>query len=209
MTGEAMHLKTIAAVLLALAAGIAGCSKSPDPQEKAPFKPTATLQDIMLSVIDPNVDPIWNAVSTIATAEGTQEIRPQTDEEWLKLRHHALTLIEASNLLLIERPIAKAGASTSTHAVELGPAEIAQGIQQNRAAFVQNVHALHAAAERTLKAIEARDADALERVGGEIEHACESCHSQFWHPNDKHPTAALDLGVQSGSALYLKLRKRA
>jgi hypothetical protein len=204
-----MHLKTIAALTLSMAAVIAGCSKSPATTEVPPFKPTATLQDLMLSVIDPNVDPIWNSVSTISTAEGTQEIRPHTDEEWLKLRHHALTLIEASNLLLIERPVAAANAATSTHPAELGPAEIEQGIKQNRAAFVQNVHALHAAAERTLKAIEARDADALERVGGEIEHACESCHSQFWYPNDKRPTAALDLGVQSGSALYLKLRKRA
>jgi hypothetical protein len=203
-----MHMKTIAVLTLGLAASLAGCGKAPE-QQQAPFKPTATLQDLMQSVIDPNVDPIWNSVTTIVSKEGTQEIRPQTDEEWLKLRHHAITLIEASNLLLIERPIAKAGADTSAHPVELSPDEIRKGIDNNRAAFVQNVHALHTAAEDALKAIEARDVTALERVGGEIEHACESCHSQFWYPNDKRPSASLDLGVQSGSALYLKLRKAA
>lgn len=204
-----MHLKTIsAAVALALMVGMTGCGKTPEPPE-ALFKPTATLQDLMQSVIDPNVDPIWNSVTTIVAKEGTQEIHPQTDEEWLKLRHHAITLIEASNLLLIERPVAKTGADTSAHPVELEPDEIAQGIARNRSGFVQNVHALHTAAENALKAIEARDVTALERVGGEIEHTCESCHSQFWYPNDKRPSASLDLGVQSGSALYLKLRKAA
>lgn len=207
-----MHPKTLyAAVALALAVGMAGCDKAPDAQAGASlFKPTATLQDIMISVIDPNVDPIWNSVTTIVSAEGTQEVRPQTNEEWIKLRQHAITLVEASNLLLIEgRAIAHEGSGTSSHPVELGPEEIRQAIDDNRGDFVRNAHALQSAASKALKAIEARDANALERVGGEIEHACESCHTQFWYPNDKRPSAALDLGIRSGSPLYLKLRNAA
>lgn len=201
--------KPIAAVSFAvvLLAGLNGCGKD-TPASESPFQPTATLQEIMQSVIDPNVDAIWNSVTTISTAAGTQEIVPHTDEEWLKLRHHALTLIEATNLLLIDgRQVAHAGATTSSHAVELSPQQIQAGISANRAAFIAHAHALHAAAQRALAAIEAKSPQALEQAGGEIDMACESCHAQFWYPGDKRPTAALELGMQGGSALYLTMRK--
>lgn len=175
---------------------------------EAEFKPVVTLQELMVSVIDPNIDPIWNSVTSISTKEGIVEKKPQTDEEWLNLRHHALTLIEVSNLLVIEgRPIAHPGASTSTHPVELSPEEIQKGIDANRAGFVKNAHNLQKAAQLALTAIEAKDAEELTRVGGVIEQACEQCHMQFWYPNDKRPTAVLDLGLKSGGDLYLKMRK--
>lgn len=190
-------------------AGLAGCSRSTAaPESAALFKPTATLQEIMVSVIDPNVDPIWNSVTTISTAAGTEEIQPHTDEQWLTLRHHALTLLEASNLLVIEgRKVAAAGVSTSAHPVELSPQDIQKGIEAKRPAFVANAHVLHAAVQHAITAIDAKNPQALEQAGGEIEHACEQCHSQFWYPNDKRPTASLDLGLQAGTELYLKMRK--
>jgi hypothetical protein len=83
------------------AALMAACSQS-SPPSATPFKPIATLQDIMQSIIDPNVDFVWNAVSSVSTAEGTQEHRPETDEEWQQIRQHTLALAEAGNLLLIE-----------------------------------------------------------------------------------------------------------
>ena len=47
--------------------------------------------------------------------------------------------------------------------------------------------ALHAAGVAALQAIDARDADRLFDVGERIELACESCHSQYWYPNQVLP----------------------
>jgi len=166
------------------------CSQPASPPEPpaALFKPTATLQDIMLSIIDPNIDYVWNAVSSVSTATGTEERRPETDEDWKLLRQHALAVAEAGNLLLIEnRPVASANANTSSGGAELSSQDIQKLIAANRADYVQRAHALHDAAELLLAAIDKKSADELEKAGGDVEHACEQCHSQFWYPNDNRP----------------------
>ncbi|GGY71722.1 hypothetical protein GCM10011613_15730 [Cellvibrio zantedeschiae] len=143
----------------------------------------------MLAVVDPNVDPIWNSIKTTVTSQGVEETRPTTNEDWAALRLHALALREASNLLIIEgRQVAHPTASTSIHPVELGPDEIQALIAANRPAFIKNAQDLHDAVTLAITAIDAKDVDALESVGGAIEHACEQCHSQFWYPGDKRPT---------------------
>lgn len=152
------------------------------------FRPRATLQEIMLSVIDPNIDPIWNSISTVSTAEGVEEIRPQTDEDWLILRNHAITLREVANLLVIPgRKVAHPEVSTSTHHTELHAEAIEALIKAQWPLFIERAHALQDAADLAIKAIDAKDVDRLEEVGGIIEHTCETCHSQFWYPDDKRP----------------------
>lgn len=175
-------------LIVVLLLGLFSC-KSEKKSEPSPFKPSATIQEIMQAVIDPNVDPIWDSIKTTITEHGTEETKPVTDEDWAKLRLHAIALREASNLLVIEgRQVAHATANTSSHPVELGPKEIQALIEANRPAFIKNAQDLHDTVSLALTAIDAKDVDALESVGGAIEHACEQCHSQFWYPGDKRPT---------------------
>lgn len=182
-----------ALMMLLLVVAVTGCSKhteavTPAAAAAQRFRPVATVQDIMQSIIDPNIDPVWDSVATISTTKGTIEKAPKTDEEWKAVRQHALVVVEASNLLLIEgRQVANPGASTSTSAVELSPAEVQKGIETNRADFDKNANALHDAAVQVLQAIDARRADQLVDAGGRVDQACESCHTQFWYPNDKRP----------------------
>ena len=169
---------------------LAGCA--PEQQSAvhplSHFRPTATIQDIMQSIIDPNIDPVWNSVATISTTAGTIEKSPESDEEWKVVRQHALVVVEASNLLIMEgRDVAPPGASTSSHAVELSPAEIRKGIDSNREAFNARAQVLHDATVEALAAINARNTGALVEAGGKIDQACEQCHTQFWYPNDKRP----------------------
>jgi hypothetical protein len=203
-----MNRKVLASALAVVFLGLAACSHETEaPKSVSAFKPSASLQELMVSVIDPNVDPIWNAVSTVSTKEGTEEKQPQSADEWKALRNHAITLIEVSNLLVIEgRPVAAAGVNTSTHAVELSPQEVQKLIEAHRGDFIKHAHALQDGAKLMLAAIDAKNPEELARVGGIVDRACEQCHSQFWYPNDKRPTASLDLGLQSGSNLYLKIR---
>lgn len=197
-----MQRQLIPVTLIALLAMASGCNQQSDavaavavkPATAAPsasathFKPSATLQEIMLAVIDPNVDPIWNSISTVVSAEGAVEKRPETDEEWATLRNHAISLREVSNLLVIEgRDVAHSHANTSSHESELQAEAIQALIAAQWPEFIQRAHALHDAANLAVEAIDAKNVDRLEEVGGIIEHACEACHSQFWYPGDKVP----------------------
>lgn len=158
------------------------------PQSTTDFKPAASVQEIMLSIIDPNIDPIWNSISTEITAQGVAEIRPQTAEDWRTLRNHAIALREAANLLIIPgRKVAHPGSSTSSHHTELEAEAIETLIRSQWPAFVQRAHALQDATDLALKAIESENVERLEEAGGIIEHTCEGCHSQFWYPGDKRP----------------------
>jgi len=198
-----MQRQLIPVTLIVLLTVVSGCNQQPDTVATAAttpatavssananhFKPSATLQEIMLSVIDPNIDPIWNSISTEITAEGTVEKRPETEEEWTTLRNHAISLREVSNLLVIEgRTVAHSHANTSSHESELQAEAIQALIAAQWPEFTQRAHALHDAADLAVEAIDAKNVDRLEEVGGIIEHACESCHSQFWYPGDKVPT---------------------
>ena len=60
-------------------------------------------------------------------------------------------------------------------------------IDKDRAAWNKRALALHQAGHAALKAIDARDPYALFDVGEHIELACESCHSQYWYPNQRLP----------------------
>jgi len=142
----------------------------------------------MTSIIDPNIDFVWNSVSSVSTATGTEERQPQTDEDWRLLRQHALSVVEATNLLLIEnRPIAAANAVTSSGGAELTPAAIKTLIAEHRQEFVQRAQSLQSTAQGLLVAIDAKNVEELEKAGGEVEQACEQCHSQFWYPGDARP----------------------
>lgn len=192
-----MQRQLISLTVIALLAAASGCGQQADvvaataaaPSVSASnFKPSATLQEIMLAVIDPNVDPIWNSISTLVSAEGTVEKRPETEQEWASLRNHAISLREVSNLLVIEgRAVAHSHANTSSHESELQAEAIQALIAAQWPEFIQRAHALHDAANLAVEAIDAKNVDRLEEVGGIIEHACESCHAQFWYPGDKVP----------------------
>ncbi len=177
------------AMLLALA-GVACQSQSPAQTTLPHAVPVATLQELMHSVIDPNVDPLWNAVTTTVTQAGVEEKAPSTDAEWASLRQHALLLIEAGNLLLIpNRTVAVAGASTSIHPVEEDPKAIEALIKAHPEDFGQKALALQTAVKLALVAIDEKNPDGLLKAGEGIEHACEACHAAYWYPNDKRPEA--------------------
>jgi len=163
-------------------------SPEPDPAQPA-YAPTATVKDLMLSVIDPSADVVWLSVTTIQSEKGIVETKPVTDEDWTKVRHGAVTLTEAANLLMIPgRRVARPGEESETPGVELEPEEMDALIAKERAAWNTRAKALHEAGLAVLKAIDAKDADKVFEIGEQIELACESCHMQFWYPNEKIPT---------------------
>ncbi|MEO5742215.1 MAG: hypothetical protein ABIS29_16640 [Vicinamibacterales bacterium] len=164
------------------------CTSRDDRQPQPDFRPTATVKDIMVSIVDPGADVLWNAVATIVSVTGTEERAPKTDEEWAAVRRSAIQLVEATNLLRIPgRKVAKPGEKSENPRIELEPEAIQKLIAEDPATWSGLVNRLHDAASEGLNATNAKNAQGLFDAGEHIEHACEACHQQYWYPPSEAP----------------------
>lgn len=135
---------------------IFGCgASSPPPAAKAPFQTVLTTKQLMDWVLDPQADIVWASVATIITPEGTEEIRPKTDEEWAAIRNAAATVTESGNLLMLD------------------------GRAVNQDDWMQKTQAMIDAAKVVLTAIEAKDAPAVFTAGSDLYLACSGCHAAY------------------------------
>jgi len=171
---------------------VVACSKTQaPPPASAAVRPTSTIKDLMDSLVDPSADALWESVATIVSAAGTEERQPKTPEQWADVRRKAITLIEATNLLVMEgRHVAKPGEKAENEEVELGPEEIEKLINEDRTTWVNNAHSLYDATMIALKAIDAKSASGLLDAGEGIDAACETCHLKYWYPLSKQAEKA-------------------
>jgi hypothetical protein len=184
---------TVAALTLAILRvpmALAGCPQqhSSAIRTDSPYILSASIQDIMQSEIDPAADSLWHSVGTTTTVAGVVERHPRTGDEWAGVRHEAITLMEATNLLVMEgRQVVSPGGKLADEGAPgiLRAADAQQAIDCNRTAFIQFAHALHSAGSQMLSAIDARDPQAMLRAGEALDDVCEACHRVFWYPKPK------------------------
>jgi len=129
----------------------AGCG-GPQPP---PYKPVADVKQLMHDVVDPSADVVWASVATIITKAGVEDRRPRNDDEWAHVRGNAMILMESGNLLMMP-PRAKDGGEWMKRAQEM----IDTG-------------------EKAIRAAEAKNAEQLFTVGGDIYDSCSNCHRQY------------------------------
>src|SRR5262245_17862191 len=165
------------------------CTK---PQSPVPdLLKTATIKEIMDSMVDPSGDFMFESVVEIADSNGITHKAPHTDEEWEEVRHRALILLEAPNLLIMEgRKVARSGEKSKNPQVELDPEQIQKLVDGDRPSFVRRARRLQDAAAMALKAVDAKDTDALFNSIESIDKACENCHLHYWYPNDQRAQEA-------------------
>jgi len=189
MRRSALYVLFTSAVLALVV--VTGCKAAAPPPPPAPeFRPTSPLSEIMGSMVEPSADVLWNSVATVVNDKGVDTKAPHTDEEWAEVKRSAVTLVEATNLLLIDRPAAHPGDKSKNPNVELSPEEIDKLRAQDPATWKMYVKALYDAALPALNAVNKKDADALLASGEGIDTACENCHLHYWYPPNKAPAAA-------------------
>ena len=127
-----------------------------------PFKPVASIKEVMESTVHPSAEVVFESVGTIISASGTEEIAPKNDEEWATVQHSALTLAEAGNLLMMP-----GRAKQDSEWMKLAQGLVDVGIVAHKAA-------------------QAKNPEALFEAGGQIYEACLRCHSRYW-PKDRLP----------------------
>ena len=177
-------------LLLSLLLGLSACQSGKPASEPSPYKPLASLQEVMNSIVDPAADRRWESVGTELTKEGPVEHQPKNDEEWAAVRRDALLLVEAANLLRIPaRPVVAQGAKVEDAHVAgvLSAEQIQSAVTQDRAAFLAAADKLQTVAAAALAAVDSRSVPGLLKAGGELQDACESCHVRFWYPNARKP----------------------
>ena len=153
--------------------------------DAAQYRPTSTIKDIMDSEVDPSADYIWDAVATVISEKGIEEKFPKTAKEWAEIRRKAITLVEATNLLIMPgRMVAHPGEKSENPGIELSPEEINAVLEKDRGTFVKHALILNDAAMEVLKAIDAKDKEKILDGGAAIDEACESCHKIYWYPNE-------------------------
>jgi hypothetical protein len=104
-------MMTRMALGLALAALVAACSDKAESPAAATstggavaasdYRTQLPMKELMAHVIDNAADGIWLAQGWLINAEGTHELFPNTEDGWRYASNAAVTLAEASNLLLL------------------------------------------------------------------------------------------------------------
>ena len=139
----------------ALAALLAACNNPPPQKASPPYKPVATLEEVMHGLVIPSAQIVWKASGSIMTAKGTEERRPQNEDEWITVEAAAVTLMESGNLLMME-----------------GRAKDDKKWMELCRSLVDTGSAVH-------KAAKARDVDALFTKGGDLFESCQNCHFAY------------------------------
>jgi len=170
-----------ASIILTVCGSCTKVTPSPAPE----YLVTTSIREIMGSMVMPSANDLWNAVSSTVTAKGVEEKAPKTEQEWSDVRNKAITIIEASNLILIPgRHVAPSGAGNKDPSVNLPPDLIEKMIAEDPADWTKFAHAMHDSVLPALKAIDAKDPMALSDAGAAIDQACETCHLKFFYPKD-------------------------
>lgn len=140
-------------VSLSVALSLSGCGESPPPVQ--PSGTALSMKQFMEWVVDPAADVIWDSVKTVMTLKGTQEIRPETDEQWTAVRKGAEQLVQSGNQLVNE------------------------GRARDHKGWMTAARRLVEMSDRALKAAEAKDVEKLFAAGEDIYHSCAACHRQY------------------------------
>jgi hypothetical protein len=125
-------------------------------ERKSDFRPVASVKQLMEATVAPSADAIFDAVGTVVSSSGVEEIAPKNDKEWTAVRNSALNLAESGNLLMI-----------------------GHRARDNRE-WIRMSQALVDVAVVAVKAADAKDPAALFDAGAHVHDVCEQCHSRYW-----------------------------
>lgn len=136
-----------------LSFAVAACGGSAP--QAPPFKAIVETKDLMDNVMERQADIVWGAAGQIITAEGVQDLRPKTEEEWANVKAAAINLTETGNLLMVA-PRA-----------------------QDNDRWMKNVQLMMAQGEKMISAIDRRDSQAMFDVGSDLYDTCTNCHMHY------------------------------
>jgi hypothetical protein len=142
------------AFLALLAAATVTCSGCTQAAPAGPYKPVATVIDLMKSTVDPAAKVYWGSVSTTISAAGVDEKYPRSNEEWDAVWGGAMTVAESGNLLMMP------SRARDEEWMRLSAALVDVGVE-------------------AAKAAKSRNPEAVLEMGEKMYNVCTECHMKY------------------------------
>jgi len=182
----------VALAIAGLAATACSSPKPPATSAHPPelwgdLKPVVSVKELMRDMLDPASDYIFDAVKTVVTKNGTEDVLPKTDADWERIRFGAVTLAEGVYLLKIPRPFAPPGDennSTGPDPEELSPSQIKAKLEADPVLWNAKIEALRNVGLEVLEIVKNKKADDLWQASDDLDDACETCHVAYWYPGE-------------------------
>src|SRR4029450_571470 len=127
-----------AAVLLAASIACSG---------RTPYKPVMSVKELMSATVEPNAFGVFDSAVWV---NGVPTGVPTNDAEWEEVEHHALTLAESANLLMMP------------------------GRAKDQGPWMDQALALQSAALAAAKAAQTKSIDEMFKVGGPLDVVCDN-----------------------------------
>jgi len=91
-------------VVIAASLFVTACSE-PESEDsiasESAFNTSLSVSEVMLSVLEPASDTLWDNAGWVESAAGYEELYPTTDEGWAFVRAQAAVVAESGNLLAL------------------------------------------------------------------------------------------------------------
>jgi hypothetical protein len=182
----------VALAIAGLAATACSSPKPPATSAHPPelwgdLKPVVSVKELMRDMLDPASDYIFDAVKTVVTKNGTEDVLPKTDADWERIRFGAVTLAEGVYLLKIPRPFAPPGDennSTGPDPEELSPSQIKAKLEADPVLWNAKIEALRNVGLEVLEIVKNKKAEDLWQASDDLDDACETCHVAYWYPGE-------------------------
>jgi len=126
------------------------------------------MKQLMAVVVQPQADLFWKSAGTVSDKDGEHNLRPTTDEGWLRAQSAAATLVEVGNLM--QTPLYTEGRG-------------ADWIQ-----FSKAMSQIAVKAEKALK--DRASEDTIFEIGGTMYNVCTACHQAYRAAAGEIPTVA-------------------
>jgi hypothetical protein len=157
-----MHFLRLFALWLVAGLCLAACTP-PEPEPKAEFDLTLSVQELMAHVIDPAAQGVWSRAGWFIDASGESSLFPAIEAEWAAAENAAAMVVEGGNMLLL-------------------PSRVRVLAENDNGDWTKFAGVLSERALAVMAATEARDTQAMFDTGGELYQACVACHEKYYAP---------------------------
>ena len=172
--------------VLPVLALVAACSSQ---KQEEPAAPALTFHEVMKDKVDKNADELWDVSNAaIGDAAGLDPTK-MTDERWAQLTAKAEAVQQAALEIATMDPltVAKPGVKISDEGIPGGhtAAMVQARFDQDPQKLRDLANALASHMGELVAATRAHDAAKAGPLIDQLDGVCESCHLEFWYPDQK------------------------
>ncbi len=187
------QIKLVAFAALALT--ITGCSKAPSGDDAAPL----TLHEIMKDKIDANADKLWDVSNTAIAQDAGLDPTKMDDQKWAEIARLAGEVKAGAKQLAALNPavVVKPGVKILDEGLPGGDtaAKVQGHVDKDPEGLRDMANTLAAHMDELVSAAKAKDAAKAGPLVDQLDQVCESCHLEFWYPQQRALIEALNAKV--------------